>query len=587
MKAKRVSAFRASTPSALVLTLLTSAPAALAAPAWYGANGGFVANGPKDANGNPTLSVPDFFQHQYWNPVGNQTIGYTSSNGWETPNVKAGSPGMGWCAFTSYDDLFYDLATQGYSFSGLTDPTPANAWYAATYGPAPTAQAPVTATSSNISAVAAFFQNNVKKGNSTPMQAFLDANVNNNPNNNKMPKLLSNVDSVNANGNMQYFNYATDQPATTSGSIFDFTNMSLKAGWDLSYELLDAPPVRQANKLWWLNHFVAVAGISTQKGNNTVFIADPDSNPNPNPPPPVLSAPSNFPSPGTIPAGLPTAPTDPLPVPTNPDPTKPATYNANYDDFQFTKSAVTSTQAPQFNNTTVAGVFNIFPSAVKTIKVAVKAKPTSVSSTSAQFTSADAGDEDETDITLQIPSAYNPVDGILIEPSTLAVNPASDPGSASLIDDSDTASVWSNQEDAQDPFGNSDAAQDVGIEYDLSSGNPLEPGETADIDLETDGDFSSLGYDILFHFQGDPSDAWLPEMMGGSEYDPSDYPSDDLVPEPVAIAPLAFVALTVSLGRRWRRTSPGFGAGAVSTRKPTGSYRWGLSQVKYFKLHHY
>jgi len=539
--------------AAALVACSISGRSASAAPAWYGANGGFVANtnNPAVAAAQPT--VPDFFQHEYWSPVikngtnPNNRFNNVSSNGWETQNVVANNIGFGWCGFTSFTDLFYDVASQGYTFQNLADPTPAGAgWFAATYGPANN----ITATSSNITKVAKFFATNGQGGPQTTLQTFLNQNVNNNPANNGMAKLISQTYQVNQfTGNVMYYSYSAGGYVSTNSGVARFTNTQLKSGADLAYQLYASQQVSQQNQLWWSGHVVAVSGINT--ANNTVFVADPDSNPNPNPPPPAVGPGGSWPFPGTIPAGVATLPGAALPVPAAPNPAVAASYNANYDDFQFNKSVVSSGQAPQFTNTVLGSIYKIGPSAVKNINVAPRVKPNAIAAAVGTVKPADDPTEDETDITLQIPSDFDPVDQVIIEPSTPIVAPSSDPTADSLTDDSDPSSTWTDVEDTTDPFGN--ALNDDAIEYDMSGLDPLEPGQTADVDLATTADFSTDGYDILLHFQGDPADEWLPEMIAGSDFDPSPIPADDTdVPEPATLSLLLVGGCALLTRRRGR-----------------------------------
>jgi hypothetical protein len=530
-----------------------SGRSASAAPAWYGANGGFVANtnNPAVAAAQPTM--PDFFQHEYWAPVikngtnPNNRFNNVSSNGWETQNVVANNIGFGWCGFTSFTDMFYDVASQGYTFQNLADPTPAGGgWFAATYGPANN----ITATSSNITKVAKFFATNGQGGPQTTLQTFLNQNVNNNPANNGMARMISQTYQVNQfTGNVMYYSYAAGGYVSTNSGVVRFTNTQLKSGADLAYQLFASQQVSQQNQLWWSGHVVAVSGINT--ANNTVFVADPDSNPNPNPPPVAPGPGFTWPFPGTIPPGLATAPGAPLPVPAAPNAAVAASFNSNYDDYQFNKSVVSSVQAPQFTNTVLSSIYKIGPSAVKNINVAPRVKPNAIAAAVGTVTPAAAPTEDETDITLQIPSDFNPIDEIIIEPSAPVVAPSSDPTADSLTDDSDPSSTWTDIEDTTDPFGN--ALTDDAIQYDLSSLDPLEPGQTADVDLATTADFSTEGYDILLHFQGDPSDEWLPEMIAGTDFDPSPIPLDDAeVPEPASLSLLILGGFALGTRRRNR-----------------------------------
>jgi hypothetical protein len=529
-----------------IATSLASPASLLSAPAWY-ANGvgGFIANtnDPTKAAASPT--VPDFYQHQNWIPASSvngsgQTVYNTnSSNGWESSTLAPNGSWQGWCAYTAYADVIYDLQSQGYAFNILADPTNAANWYTATYGPA---GKPLT---SNIAKIATIFGAGFPK--TTSMQTFLNANVNNqkqtDANGDALARLTSQTFLVNsATGLLQYWSYSKGTMVDgqkSSDTAYDFTNNMLKRGEDVMY-LLTYGTNTVVNdpttvNFWWANHAVAVSGVSV--ANKSVYIADPDTNGGP-----AAANAGWIRNSPNFPGALASAANATLPVPAlnsfdNNDPTK---FNSNYDRFTFANQnyaamnappliapTVTSPDAPQFNNTFLSSVLVTGPSIVNKIKVAPRA---SASFARSAIRPATVGSDEETDLTLQIPETCSPIDEILVEPSTQTVNPSTDPTAFSLTDDTRTGSTWSDAEDTTDPFGNSMTLGSV--EYDLAGGTALEPGDTVDVDLETTSDFSSLGYDVLIHFQGDPSGEWTPEMIAGSEYDPSDYPADDDAPMP-------------------------------------------------------
>ena len=547
-----------------IVTSLGLPARTFALPAWYTAGtGGFIANtnDPTTAAAAPT--VPDFYQHQNWSPAsfvnGLGQTQYTtfSSNGWESSTIAANGPYQGWCAYTAYDDVIYDLQSQGYVFKNLADPTAAANWYTATYG---AAGKPLV---SNIAKVATIFGAGFPK--TTSMQTYLNANVNNakqtDANGDTLGKLTSQTFLVNnATGLLQYWSYSKGAMANaqkSSDTAFDFTNNMLKRGEDVMYLLTYGTNTvvndPTTTNFWWLNHAVAVSGISV--ANKSVYIADPDTNGGP-----AAANAGWIRNSPNFPGALATAANAALPVPAlnsfdNNDATK---FNSNYDRFTFANKTygqaiaptVTSADAPQFNNTFLSSVLVTGPSIVNKITVAPRAGPTLANRA---IRPAVPGGSEETDLTLQIPEDCSAIDGVLVEPSTQVVNPSSDPTAFSLVDDTHTASTWTDAEDTSDPFGNSMTLGSV--EYDLAGGTDLLPGDTVDVDLETTSDFSSLGYDVLIHYQGDPSDEWTPEMIAGSEYDPSDYPAGDDVPtpEPGQLGVLALGGIAMMRRRRARQ----------------------------------
>ncbi|HEY2148516.1 MAG TPA: hypothetical protein VGH32_11300, partial [Pirellulales bacterium] len=524
--------------------------------------------------GGYNTQIPDFYQHQGWvskvppsgSPPGTPPPA-DSANGWQ--------PSGGWCMQVAYADVFYDFNKRGYTGVYANDPTAApnpgntNPWFNAMYGKSTSA---ADEKNSNIYQLVNNGVHNVQK--------YLDDNVNNKPNvGANLPPLISNLYPVN-NKYLQD-KYGGSFPAGTTGQVyywvpkvaatpttpevpahyestgkgaFDFTNYMIKdLGADVLYNLANykggASTAANAagQRLWWSGtnatldatkdkpwpdggnfHEVAVAGIDVAK--SSVFVADPDSNGGSSTT--FGGWPSNLPSdyfPGNPPRGAgPNAPPNgsfglrtpsnaPLPAPANPQLT--GSYPQYYAGFSVAANGtVTSTDAPQYTGTYLSNVAAVYPTTVK----ALGAKPMpAIRRASSGATPSGTVTDEETTVTLDLPSGAAPVDKIFFEPSSKSLDPATEPALFSLNVPSDANSQWTETEGAADPFGN--ALGNGGILYDLMSGaDPLVSGEDAMLNLGTMADFSSEGYTMLFHFQGDPNDFWLPQMVGGTDFDPSD-----------------------------------------------------------------
>jgi hypothetical protein len=555
--------------------------------------------------GGYNTQIPDFYQHQDWvstvppsgSPPGTPPPA-DSANGWQ--------PGGGWCMQVAYADVFYDFYKRGYTGVFANDPTAApnpgntNPWFNAMYGKS-TSVADVK--NSNIYQLVNNGVHNVQK--------YLDENVNNKPNvGANLPPLISNLYPV-SNKYLQD-KYGGSFPAGTSGQVFywvpkvaatpttpevpahyestgkgafDFTNYMIKdLGADVLYNLANykggASTAANAagQRLWWSGtnatldatkdkpwpdggnfHEVAVAGIDLAK--STVFVADPDSNGGSDTT--FGGWPSNLPSdyfPGNPPRGagasappngsfgLRTPSNAPLPAPANPQLT--GAFPQYYAGFNVAANGtVTSTDAPQYTGTYLSNVAAVYPTTVKAL--GAKPMPAVRRASSGGARSAASATDEETTVTLDLPSGAAPVDKIFFEPASHALDPTAEPGFFSLTVASDSNSQWIESESGADPFGN--ALGNGGILYNLMNGaDPLVSGEDALLNIGTLSDFSSNGYTMLLHFQGDPADLWLPQMVGGTDFDPSDTWVDQAnfnVPEPSGwlLAAIGSVALALRI----------------------------------------
>lgn len=459
---------------------------------------------------NPNL--PDFYQHQDFISGLNGLGGANGNNGWE--------PNGGWCEYTAYSDAMYDLTTRGYAGLFNIDPT-ANPWQTAMYGPNTTLAGVQASDIYNVVA------NTAKVGNNWQVYLNLTANQSAAVKTGRLAPLISNTLPTAANGNVLFYN-AFGQLVSTQQSVYKFTNNAVKyLNAEVLYRLrsgtANLAPNANGQSVWWGGngpgsfHYVALAGISVANGN--VSIADPDTNFGSN------AAAGGWPRgqnalnigfPFSSPAG------SPLPVQANAAP-----ITQDFADFTFTGRSITSVAAPQYNGTYVQSVNLIAPLNVRGAKQVIRGSivPGAIP--------ADGSDNDE-DLTIGIPSdSTEPVDQVMIEPSSMTSSPTAEPTEFSLTDDTTSGGTWADALETTDPFGN--AMADDGIDYDLSSGTPLEPGDIADVDIATASDFTTSGYDIFLHFEGDPSDPageWVPEEIGGTNFDPEDTASVQTVPEP-------------------------------------------------------
>jgi hypothetical protein len=358
--------------------------------------------------------------------------------------------------------------------------------------------------------------------------------------------LISNTLPTAANGNVLFYN-AFGQLTTTGQSVTKFTNNAVKyLNSEVLYRLrsgtANLAPNANGQSVWWGGngpgsfHYVARAGINVANGN--VSIADPDTNFGSDPTAagwPRGQKALNIGFPFSSPAG------SALPVAAAPN-------AQNFADFTFTGRSVTSAAAPQYNGTAVQSVNLIAPLNVRAARQVLRP---SIVLGGAKPAALPGGDNDE-DLTINIPSdSTEPVDQVMIEPSSMASDPGLEPTEFSLTDDTTAGGTWSDALETTDPFGN--AMADDGIDYALGTGTPLEPGDTADIDIATASDFTSSGYDVFMHFEGDGSDPageWVPEEIGGTNFDPEDTASEQSVPEPASLMILGAACGLAMIRRR-------------------------------------
>ena len=445
--------------------------------------------------------------------------------------------------WTSYADVFYDFTQRGYTnlyTAGGTAPTSAN-WLTAMYGSSSgSAATSAQVTASNINRLVTSMTGDV--------QTYLDSTANTAAavTGGSLGRLVS--ASYPISGGTASYMPPTGGTATMNLGVASLTNYLIKdLNGDVLYRLNPGTTTAQfasssgtdANRAqgrWWAAfHYVAVAGIqlSSTLDNSTVLVADPDTNKGSG------TAASGWPL-GTSAGSFPfsNGAGDPLPVVANASP-----LSNNFARFTFSiaggAATVASTDSPQYSGTVVQRVEAVYPAAVAKSKTS-----------SSLITPTDT----KTDLTLVLPLGSSPVDKVLIEPSALTDSGGTFASDFSFMDDSDPTAAWVPMRDTADPFGN--PLSDGAAEYDLTSGSAFQAGETADLNLGTAAGFTASGYDVLLHFQGDPSNVWLPEMIAGATFDPSDtaaVQTDLVAPEPSSTALLAAGVLTAGALRLLRQ----------------------------------
>jgi hypothetical protein len=397
------------------------------------------------------------------------------------------------------------------------------------------------------------------------VQTYLDNNVNTNAANNGKASIMSGTWNVDGNGNVDYL--GLENGKVVNYGMFGISPVTFTRGVMAICNGQEVVDINQGNVkptfngngqgLWWgaatpadadpttNYHMLAVAGINV--AGNQLYVADPDTNPsNPAAASGVGPANGGWPQtnanfPGGAPFNLKTPTTAGLPGPAAPvvGNANAASWNQLYTDFSFTPNgtngvkvngstnydSITSTQSPQYNGTALQNLQTIMKNPFKTIGAAA----------------AGAG-KVETAIAVALPSdAADAVDQILVEPSQQALDPVTNGGLDSFSDPSEPSGTWADVEDVADPFGNT--LSDDAIDYDLTGGTGLEPGESATIDIGTDADFAGDGYDVLVHYEADaddPTGFWMPYMEDGDMLDASAAISADQdVPEPGTLSLLA------------------------------------------------
>jgi hypothetical protein len=406
------------------------------------------------------------------------------------------------------------------------------------------------------------------------VQTYLNNNVNNKPANAGKVPLVSGRWSVDGNGNVNYLglsggNTLLYKMTAVSPVAFSKAVLALAGGSEvikINQGNLNAPgeaapnfaaPTANGQGLWWANktaaaaepgnyHMLAVAGINS--AGDQLYLADPDTNPStPAGASGVGQANGGWPGdnpnfPGRAPFNLRTSPGANLPVPAAPvvGNANAASWNQLYTDFSFagngTFTSITSGQSAQYNGCGLVNIQTIMKDPIKAL---------------ASVPVAPAKEKTTLSITLPTDTAVA-VDSIFVLPSQLTLDPTTDPGFFSYSNPSTPGSIWTVSEFNLDPYGNS--LSDGGIEFALSSGTGLLPGETATIELGTVDEFVTEGFAALLHYAPSsefPLGFWMPFMEGGTLFDPSASIEIQQIPEPTAFALLAFGAIALA-GRRRR-----------------------------------
>jgi hypothetical protein len=406
-------------------------------------------------------NIPDFYAHQNWIFNGDPT-------GWE-----AGKNRNGWCQFVAFADIFFDLTKQGYKDLLSSNNTDPKTWFNTYYSPKDVTKSDIFKLVSDAT-----------KTNS--IQDYLDSkgHKKDDP---KAP-LVFNGFSVDNKGKV----------GNTGMSAFNFYNVKARAGDELVLKLgpgTAKAPAADAPGVWWAaadlkpeTRFHMVAGAGLDLKNNTIFVADSDTNRG------SALANAGWPNVAAFPGGLKSVATDPLPIPNAAKIGDPTSYNTYYAGFilKNNSDAITGDAADaRYTGTTLDAILTVS---------APKGKLSSA-------TPVPAGIETSVAVT----SGTATVDKVFIAPSSTVLDTTT---FTSLFSFTSPGGVWKTTGESSDPFDN--ATLFGGVEYDLLSGTGLEPDQVATAFLGTAGDFSASGFEIFLHLSGDPLGIWDPEVIGGA-----------------------------------------------------------------------
>jgi hypothetical protein len=280
-----------------------------------------------------------------------------------------------------------------------------------------------------------------------------------------------------------------------------------------------------------------VAGAGLDVKNQTIFVADPDTNrgsslPN-----------AGWPNIKTFPGDLKSTSKDPFPIPQNPKIGDSTSYNTYYGGFTLNKNnnVITGDNADaRFTGTTLDAIRSV--GAQKGKKVGAVPVPGGI------------------ETSVGVVSGSTTVDKVFIAPFAQVLSVTAFPSLFSFASPGDT---WDSLGETSDPFGN--PLSFGGVEYDLLTGPGLEPGDAATAMLGTAADFT--GFDIFLHVAGDPLTLWDPETIGGPPNPLDDWlVQSDPIPEPPTLQLLLTSFGLLGLAARSRRRSS-LGAGSVGERQ--------------------
>lgn len=462
---------------AVVLTICGGVGAAEVTPAWYS-----LVNG-----GGFNTGIADYYQHQNWDAAPAST--------WE----KDGAAKAGWCAPVSFADVLYDFQTHGY-----TNLLPAAS----------------TAQPTWLASYSAFMPGIADSAFTVGYQKYIDSKG---YGAGTATPLLVKSYTVTAGGKVSYTTPAPRvdplAPAvpvpdvTLTKSAFDFTDIKLRAGSDLLYEVKAGTTAP-----WWDYHSMAVAGI--QKGTGTVFLADPDSNKGSG------AADSGWPN--VIPAARKYVAADPLPMPAAPALNNQASYISYYAGITLNA-----------NNRNVTGVD---PNGRYTGATMDRIREVKEQKTGFLFDGIrpDRGGDTQTTVAIETNKTIN----------DMYFLPSKQMSSFTDLNAlTGTSGSWTALLTTTDPFDTE--LYYGGVHFRLDSGIGITAADTsAQISLGTLSSFADTGWEVLFHYADTPSDEWDMEVLGGPG-DPAVLPQVQ-VPE-AGGAGVAVAVAMLGLGLRRRR----------------------------------